>query len=87
MRRKNIAIEVAAEFLIPSKKLDRMLAGSQSIPKIHIKHLPGRFKVSPLVVARRVLDMNLISKSTFFVFYNQYQEEWKNLQIEEEARR
>ena len=56
--------QVAAEFLVPGHKLRAVEGGrrgGQSVPN-------GRawYKVSPLVAARRALDLKLISKAQFF---------------------
>jgi hypothetical protein len=41
-------------------------------------HLISRcFKVSPLVAARRALDLKMIEKERFFAFYHEQQSEWK----------
>jgi Zn-dependent peptidase ImmA (M78 family) len=37
--------------------------------------LARRFKISPLVAARRALDLGLIAKADFFEFYEAYQED------------
>lgn len=60
--------EVAAEFLVPAFKLN------EAWPKVRKANgrfllLAKQFKVSPLVVARRALDLKLISKPEFFRFY------------------
>ncbi len=59
--------KVAAEFLVPEvffkEKWDK---------KPDIKYLSKVFKVSPIVIARRALDLGLISKPDFFKFYNNY---------------
>ncbi len=74
----NIDIEkycnrVAAEFLVPASKLDEawQLAphGDQAFTSIARK-----FKVSPIVVARRAKDRQLISRDQFFGFYQRYME-------------
>ncbi|WP_417444678.1 ImmA/IrrE family metallo-endopeptidase [Joostella sp.] len=65
--------KVAAEFLVPEVFFKEKWNSSQNI-----KYLSRVFKVSPIVIARRALDLNLISKSTFFDFYNNYIEEFKN---------
>ncbi|GBR76662.1 helix-turn-helix XRE-family transcriptional regulators [Candidatus Termititenax persephonae] len=56
--------KVAAEFLVPSEELTNK--------KIDIETMAGRFKVSPIVIARRYLDLNYISKKEFFDFYDDY---------------
>lgn len=39
------------------------------------KRLRRIFKVSPIVIGRRALDLNLITKKAFFNFYNAYVQE------------
>lgn len=65
--------KVAAEFLVPEIFFREKWNDSQNI-----KYLSRVFKVSPIVIARRALDLNLISKSSFFEFYNNYIIEFKN---------
>ncbi len=59
--------KVAAEFLVPAKSFNDVWQ-----VKNNIKYLSGYFKVSPIVIARRALDLNKITKRTFFIFYNDY---------------
>ncbi len=63
--------QVAAEFLVPEQSFIRMWEGSKSIEKI-----AKYFKVSRIVIARRALDLNKISKSQFFEIYNGFIEEF-----------
>lgn len=65
--------KVAAEFLVPEVFFRQQWKNSQNI-----KYLSRVFKVSPIVIARRALDLNLISKPSFFEFYNNYMAEFKN---------
>ncbi len=58
---------VAAEFLVPQDYLLSIWKEEKDFQKLN-----RIFKVSPIVVARRALDLNLISKNEFFVFYNNY---------------
>ncbi len=58
---------VAAEFLVPEQFFREKWESSQDF-----KYLSRVFKVSPIVIARRALDLGLIPKSTFFLFYNNY---------------
>ena len=59
--------QVAAEFLVPKKYLiDKWNKND------NIKYLSKIFKVSPIVIARRALDLGLINKKSFFSFYNNY---------------
>jgi len=64
--------QVAAEFLVPK---DYLL--SKWDEEKHFTKLNRIFKVSPIVVARRALDLKLISKKQFFNFYNNYINEVK----------
>lgn len=59
--------KVAAEFLVPEDYLIEKWNDSQDI-----KYLSRIFKVSPIVIGRRLLDLNLISRESFFDFYNGY---------------
>jgi Zn-dependent peptidase ImmA (M78 family) len=65
---------VAAEFLVPARELE--------ILWVHAQHemdpyqaIARRFKVSPLVAARRALDLGHISKKQFFDFYSAYMDD------------
>ena len=61
----------AAEFLVPEKELldywDRVPQTSNPYSAI-----ARRFKVSSIVAARRALDLDLIGRDEFFVFYNKH---------------
>ena len=59
--------KIAAEFLVPSEMLLKIYRSEQSI-----KTLSRFFKVSPIVIGRRLLDLKLIGKAEFFKFYNEY---------------
>ncbi|MEJ5352650.1 MAG: ImmA/IrrE family metallo-endopeptidase [Melioribacteraceae bacterium] len=59
--------KIAAEFLVPEKKLKTVLTTDKSIEKI-----ARVFKVSQIVVARRLLDIGEIDKTKFLEFYNEY---------------
>lgn len=65
--------KVAAEFLVPEVFFREKWKSSQNI-----KHLSRIFKVSPIVIVRRALDLDLITKPSFFEFYNNYIAEFKN---------
>jgi Zn-dependent peptidase ImmA (M78 family) len=79
--------QVAAEFLIPADKLTAKWPEAKRVERPFHK-IAQWFKVSPLVAARRSLDLGLIGKDTFFSFYHQQQEEWKTQQakLKEKAR-
>ena len=59
--------KVAAEFLVPEAKFNQHWDNQKNI-----KTIARYFKVSPIVVARRALDLGKISKPAFFSFYNDY---------------
>lgn len=63
--------QVAAEFLVPEALLRAHWTGIADIQKLATK-----FKVSKIVIARRALDLGLISRATFFQVYNTYMAEF-----------
>ncbi len=68
--------KVAAEFLVPSDEFKKALKANPVNDDDQVFQTLGRrFKVSPLVTARRALDMQCISKKRFFEFYNRHIEE------------
>ena len=76
--REKYCNQVAAEFLIPGEKLTASWPEARDAENPY-QTLARQFKVSPLVVARRALDLGLVSKAKFFIFYNQYQEELQQI--------
>jgi Zn-dependent peptidase ImmA (M78 family) len=64
--------QVAAEFLVPELFLKEKWKDSKEF-----KYLSRVFKVSPIVIARRCMDLNLITKTAFFDFYNNYIQEYQ----------
>jgi len=61
----------AAEFLVPAQELKacwRDIRHEESPFEV----LARRFKVSPIVAGRRAMDLRLVSRDTFFVFYEDY---------------
>lgn len=58
---------VAAEFLVPK---DELAAAWRTAKSFYT--LATYFKVSPLVIARRALDLGFVKNSDFFGFYNNY---------------
>lgn len=64
--------QVAAEFLVPELFLMEKWNDSKDF-----KYLSRVFKVSPIVIARRCMDLNLITKTAFFDFYNNYIQEYQ----------
>jgi len=71
-RREVFCNRVAAEFLVPAGELKAFWkeARRQSEP---FQAIAREFKVSPIVAARRALDLNLIAREAFFDFYRAYQ--------------
>jgi Zn-dependent peptidase ImmA (M78 family) len=63
--------KVAAEFLVPEIYFLEKWTTTQDF-----KYLSRIFKVSPIVVARRALDLKLISLKDFLAFYNHYMAEF-----------
>lgn len=78
--------QVAAEFLVPAHKLSERWqeARRKGNPFATIARW---FKVSPVVAARRALDLKLISRPEFFAFYEQDQENWRKHKAEEKRTR
>lgn len=59
--------QVAAEFLVPKVSFLEIWEKSGDFKKV-ARH----FKVSDIVVARRALDLGMISRTAFFQFYDEY---------------
>jgi Zn-dependent peptidase ImmA (M78 family) len=72
---------VAAEFLVPAEKLEQAWRSVTDGPAA-ITELARRFKVSPIVVARRAKDRRLIDAEEFFSFYRSYMAKEKKRQEE-----
>nr|WP_285846021.1 ImmA/IrrE family metallo-endopeptidase [Bacillus safensis] len=68
--------QAAAEFLCPKDSFIRDWHTHYGDKHLY-KTLGGVFKVSPLVIGRRALELSLITKAEFFEFYNKYIEELK----------
>jgi len=64
----------AAEFLVPAAELRASWAEAQEADE-PFQFLARHFKVSPLVAARRALDLRLLNRQEFFEFYRKYQED------------
>lgn len=64
--------QAAAEFLVPAAEMIRIRDSVKGDPDVFQK-LAKRFKVSQLVIARRALDADLISRQSFLDFYRDYQ--------------
>lgn len=68
----------AAEFLVPEAEI-RKAWPSVTHSETPFEKLAGRFKVSPVVIGRRAMDLRLVDRGEFFSFYNHYtrQEQFK----------
>lgn len=66
--------KVAAEFLVPESIFLDLWDKNKSF-----KQLAQVFKVSPIVIARRALDLDKITKGQFFSFYNNYIDSLKEI--------
>lgn len=60
---------VAAEFLVPSAVLSSVLSRSESLDQ-SLSRLASYFKVSKVVILRRLFDIGLISQSKFASFWS-----------------
>jgi len=67
---------VAAEFLVPAARL-KSAWPSDDVIAVPFAALARRFKVSPIVVARRAKDLKLITADEFFGFYHSYMEDMR----------
>jgi Zn-dependent peptidase ImmA (M78 family) len=71
-RREVFCNRVAAEFLIPAAELRPFWQNVRHQPE-PFQAIAREFKVSPIVAARRSLDLDLIAREVFFDFYHSYQ--------------
>lgn len=71
-RQEMFCNRVAAEFLIPAAELKRFWSQARR-DKEPFQAIALKFKVSPIVSARRALDLDLISRQEFFDFYRAYE--------------
>ncbi|MHA1402030.1 MAG: ImmA/IrrE family metallo-endopeptidase [Candidatus Heimdallarchaeaceae archaeon] len=63
--------KVAAEFLVPAKDFLDLWHKYKGDPQ-PFKRLSHVYKVSEIVVARRALDLNIVNKTQFIKFYENY---------------
>lgn len=63
--------QAAAEFLVPESEL-RSLWQSVKRDASPFETLASRFKVSPIVIGRRAMDLLLVDRQIFFEFYEEY---------------
>ena len=70
--------QAAAEFLVPETSLRELWRSVAHTSDPH-GSLARQFKVSAIVAARRALDLDLIDRDTFFVFYDSHKQQgWTN---------
>ena len=77
---------VAAEFLIPGYKLTERWDEAKVKPR-PFQTVARWFKVSPVVAARRALDLRLISKPEFFHFYERERNDWQRRKDQQQKRK
>lgn len=63
--------QAAAELLVPAREFRARWMGVK-MQEEHFRTLARDFKVSPIVASRRALDLELVDRTTFFAFYNEY---------------
>lgn len=63
--------QAAAEFLVPALELRERWRGVRGVSE-PFEQLARQFKVSPIVVGRRAMDLRLVGRATFFEFYESY---------------
>lgn len=63
--------QAAAEFLVPARELREFWSGVKSASDA-FERAARHFKVSPIVAGRRAMDLRLVSRATFFDFYQAY---------------
>ena len=63
--------QAAAEFLVPARELKDRWRGVKDGAD-PFGQIARYFKVSPIVAGRRAMDLRLVSRETFFDFYNAY---------------
>ena len=68
---ENFCDGAAAEFLLPAQELKTHWNAVKRDPQPFMA-LARRFKVSPIVVGRRAMDMRLVDRESFFAFYHEY---------------
>lgn len=63
--------QAAAEFLVPARELKDRWRDAKGAPD-PFERAARYFKVSPIVVGRRAMDLRLVNRETFFEFYAAY---------------
>ena len=74
--------QAAAEFLVPAVEIRDAWPGGADTGTA-FENLAKRFKVSPVVIGRRAMDLGLVEPEQFFSFYKDYtQREYQQKQSE-----
>lgn len=76
----------AAEFLVPESKLRQRWTDLKEMER-PFHAIARQFKVSPVVGARRALDLGLVSRAEFFRFYEQDQADWQRHKAEQRQKK
>jgi len=63
--------QAAAEFLVPALELRERWRAVRGVSE-PFEQVARQFKVSPIVVGRRAMDLRLVDRATFFEFYESY---------------
>jgi len=63
--------QAAAEFLVPAVEIQGAWPGSADSGTA-FENLARHFKVSPVVIGRRAMDLGLVEREQFFSFYREY---------------
>lgn len=67
----------AAEFLVPGAILTALWPTMTGPLGEIFQRLAARFRVSPIVVGRRAMDLGLVKRSEFFNFHAEYRRAWE----------
>lgn len=71
LRVERFCDQAAVEFLVPALELKERWRGVKGAAE-PFERVARHFKVSPIVVGRRALDLRLVDRMTFFEFYESY---------------
>lgn len=75
-RTERFCNQVAAELLVPAELLTGCWDDVKELEN-PFQTIARRFKVSPIVAARRALDLGLIDQGQFFEFYKSEMDDWR----------
>jgi len=63
--------QAAAEFLVPAQELKHQWPAVKTAPQ-PFEEMARFFKVSPIVIGRRAMELRLVTRDEFFEFYQEY---------------